>query len=454
MEIIQQINLENKQILCQAQIQSLEILAMDGVELEEFLQNEYMSNPMLEHVPNHDMQSSMESFSQWYDNQYRGNRSDYGNREYREERDEDLDARRNLAAPDTDYLKKYLTSQLDINLFSKKEWQTILFLIDCLEDDGFFKMEAAEVARLTGQTESFVIGLLGILEDLEPFGIFSKDLAHCLLKQLETMGIGDENLKKIILQYLPEVSEGKISVISRQTGLSTAEIRKYIAIIGKLNPRPLSGMQETEVSYIVPDIIYTKKDKEWEVIINDKWFGEYRINDYYLRMMRESKDPELFGYFKERLDRSRFIITSIEQRRETMRLIAQKLLEKQKAYFEGKGKLKPMTMCSLAQELSVHPSTVTRTIKGKYIQSPVGTILIKKLFSGMVSSCHQGEELSADHIKERIRELVDSEDKTKPLSDAKLVEILVSEGIHISRRAVAKYRDELWIKSSFDRKIR
>lgn len=267
------------------------------------------------------------------------------------------------------------------------------------------------------------------------------------------MGEEDEGLKLVVDKYLPEISEGKISVISRQTGLSTAQIRKYIAKIAKLNPKPLSGLQQAEVSYIVPDIVYDLKNGQWEISINDRWSGNYHVNEQYVEMMRSSRDAELSGYFKKNLDRCRFILNSVEQRRETMKSIARALLQKQKEYFAGRSNPVPMTMCALAEELHVHPSTVSRAVRGKYIKSPAGTILMKKLFAGAVA-CEKGEELSAEHIKERIRSLVDSEDKRRPYSDAKLVELLVMEGIHISRRAVAKYRDELWIKSSFDRKIR
>ncbi|MCI8949928.1 MAG: RNA polymerase factor sigma-54 [Lachnospiraceae bacterium] len=447
MRMTHEVTVEDKQVLSQAQIQSLEILAMDVVELEEFLQNEYMSNPMMDHTANHDMNSEMEKFQNSYDGQYAG-------RDYVEARDEDEKERGGLKAPDTNYLKNYLVSQLDMKRFSKEEWKLVLYLIDCLEDDGFFQMETAEVAELTGQSLEKVEEVLQMLRNLEPFGIFARDLSHCLLRQLEAIGADTPALSAMVLEYLPEIGQGKISVISRQLGLSTAEVRKYIAVIEKLNPRPLSGLQESQVSYIVPDIIYTEKNGRWEITINDKWLGEYHINDYYLHMMKETKDPELFEYFKQKLERSRFVISSIEQRRETMYAVSKGILDKQKDYFCRKGKRKPMTMSALAEELQIHPSTVSRTVKGKYIQSPAGTILMKNLFSGTVSADENGEELSAEHIKERIRELINSEDKRNPYSDAKLTECLVAEGIQISRRAVAKYRDELWIKSSFERKVR
>ncbi|HIX72792.1 MAG TPA: RNA polymerase factor sigma-54 [Candidatus Anaerobutyricum stercoripullorum] len=445
MELSQNVALETKQILSQSQIQSLEILAMDAVELDEYLQNEYMSNPMLDCTLEGGGQAAPEQEVRWFE---AGRR-----RTSRNDDDEDYDSRDTLAAPDPDYLKNYFLSQIEFHAFTKEEWKLADFMVGCLEDDGFYRMSVEETATLAGVPEAMVEKVLCRLRDLEPFGVFSANLSECLLKQLEVTGEDDEGIRLVISRYLPEVSEGKISVISRQTGFSTAEIRKMIARIEKLNPKPLSGMRQAEVSYIVPDIVYSWKEDGWEIAINDRWSGNYHINEYYLQLMRGSADPELSGYFKKNLERCRFILHSVEQRRETMTAIARALLARQEAYFSGKGKLVPMTMCTLAEEMNVHPSTVSRAVKGKYIKSPAGTILMKKLFCGS-ATCEKGGELSADHIKERIRALVDSEDKRRPYSDARLVELLVEEGIHISRRAVAKYRDELWIKSSFDRKVR
>ena len=446
MDLFPQINIENKQIVTLSQMQSLEILAMDAVELEEFLQNEYLTNPMLEHESNEEMFSNIEDFSNWYDNQYRG-RAVEGEIDRGE--DNGYSSGGEFAAADTEYLKKYLISQLDIKSYTRDDWSLLQYLIDCLEDDGFFTMETAEVASLTGRKETDVRRCLELLRALEPYGIFAQDLPHCLLRQLEVLGIEDENLESMITTYLPEIAEGKISTISRGLGLSTAVVRKYITIIGSLNPRPLAGLNESDVTYIVPDIVYSQKGDRWEITINEGWSGSYHINEYYLRMMKESKDQELFEYFKTKLDRSRFILNSIEQRKKTMKSISECILERQREYFDGKGPLRPMTMTALADDMEVHPSTISRAIHGKYIQVPRGTILMRNLFSGQI-----GDETTAVCIKEHIKELIDHENKRSPYSDAKLVELLAGQNIHISRRAVAKYRDELWIKGSFDRKVR
>lgn len=446
MELSQNISLETKQILSQSQIQSLEILAMDAIELEEFLQNEYMSNPLLDCNLNNTVRSGNDQEVCWFDNTL------HKGRRYMDE-DEDLDVRDNLIAPDTDYLKKYFLDQIELGAFSDKEWKLAEYLIDCLEDDGFFRMSMEEVTKLTGLPDKMVEKVLNRLKNLEPFGVFAVDLSECLFKQLEAMGEEDQGLLLVVKKYLPELSEGKISVISRQTGFSTAQIRRYIAKIAKLNPKPLSGLQQAEINYIVPDIVYTFKSGQWEIAVNDVCSGNYHINEHYVQMMRKTSDTELIDYFKKNLERCRFILNSVEQRKETMKSIAGAILTYQEQYLAGKGNPAPMTMCMLAKELHIHPSTVSRAVKGKYIKSPVGTILMKKLFSSVVT-CEKGEERSSAHIKDRIRMLVKEEDKHRPYSDAKLVELLVKEGIHVSRRAVAKYRDELWIKSSFDRKIR
>lgn len=446
MELSQYVSLETKQILSQSQIQSLEILAMDAIELEDFLQNEYMSNPLLDCNLDKTGQAGIGQDVRWFDNTI------HKGRRYISE-DEDFDVRDNLVAPDTDYLKKYFLDQIELGSFSEQEWKLAEYLIDCLEDDGFFRMSIEDVTKLTGLSDRIVEKVLNRLKNLEPFGVFAADLSECLLKQLEVMGEEDEGLLLVVREYLSELSEGKISVISRQTGFSTAQIRKYIAKISKLNPKPLSGLQQAEINYIVPDIVYTFKDGQWEIAINDHWSGNYHINEQYVQMMRSVSDAELAGYFKKNLDRCRFILNSVDQRKETMKSIARAILSHQEQYLAGKANPAPMTMCMLAKELHIHPSTVSRAVRGKYVKSPAGTILMKKLFSA-IATCGKGEERSSGHIKDRIRTLVDGEDKRRPYSDAKLVELLVKEGIHISRRAVAKYRDELWIKSSFDRKIR
>ena len=143
------------------------------------------------------------------------------------------------------------------------------------------------------------------------------------------------------------------------------------------NPRPLSGFNSGNTDYVVPDVIITQRDGAWDISLNDEWIGNYSLNEYYIRMIGESKDEELKEYFRKKLERARFILNSIEQRRRTILVIAGEILEVQKPFFEGAGELKAMTMSELAEKLEIHPSTVSRAVGSKYLQYPGGVILMK-----------------------------------------------------------------------------
>jgi RNA polymerase sigma-54 factor len=252
---------------------------------------------------------------------------------------------------------------------------------------------------------------------------------------------------------LQDVADGRISNISRALKLSTLEVRKCIEQIAKLNPRPMSAFLKGHSNYIMPDIIFLKEREKWEVELNDEWVEDYRINDYYLQMLKTTKDEELAEYFRNKLERVRFVMNSIQQRRQTILAISNAVLERQKEYMEGIAYLKPMTMADVAGELGIHTSTVSRAIKGKYIQYPGGTILMKNLFSTPVSAAEGEEGVGVMQIKEMIREMIDMEDKKKPYSDQAIVCALREKQVSVSRRAVAKYREEMGIKGSYDRKL-
>lgn len=427
--MIDELRLEQQQQLSQQQIQSLQLLAMDNIELEGFLQNEHLENPLLE-------------YSSQGTGLRKGEVDAFWNRDIRE------------SAAEENKIKPYLQEQLPMEKFTKKEWELFEFLIDCLDEHGFFKGNIDEIAKMNHISCQMVEKCLEELRLLEPVGIFAENLQECLLRQLEVLGISNPELEKIIKEHLEDVAEGKISSISRELKLSTLQVRKYIAMIEHLNPCPMAGFSTGETKYIVPDMIAVQGESGWEILLNDSWMGDYGLNDYYIHMMKETKDAELYEYFQKKLERARFIVNSIEQRRKTLLMIGNTLLEHQKGYFEGKEPLRPMTMTALAKELGINSSTVSRAIKGKYIQSPRGTLELKSLFSAGVhqNGGEKGEAVTADEIKNQIFKLIKAEDKRKPYSDTKLVQLLQQESIQISRRAVAKYREEMGIRGSFERK--
>ncbi len=444
MDLSYGISLEQRQQLCQSQIQSLEVLAMDSVELSAFLQEEYLENPLLEYSGDHDMAGNKEDIGTTYE------QMPFSGHTYEDTAEEEDKRKKDIPMPEQEDIKKYLLEQIpkgacDLELAG--------FLIDCLDDTGFFTTPVEEVVKKTGADEAEVRWTLKLLQELEPYGIFAPDLTHCLLKQLELQGQKDSPVYRVVKDHLPDVAAGKISAVSRDLKISTADVRRCMEQIAKLNPRPLGEFGASKTDYVVPDIIFRKENGKWEIELNDGWVEDYHINDYYLKMMKEASDAELGAYFKKKLERVRFVMGSIAQRRQTMLQISQQILKNQEAFLEGSGCLKPMTMTEVADQIGIHTSTVSRATKGKYIQYPGGTVLMKKLFSASVSSGDREEAVGSMQIKEQMKELIQGEDKKKPYSDQKLAELLKNQGIAISRRAVAKYREELGIRGSFDRRV-
>ncbi len=438
MEISYNTILEQSQIMSQNQIQSLQILAMDNAELNEYLMNEYLENPLLEHEGadgREDQKTNLldsvrnETYKSW--NQ--------------ESKGYDMVSENPLE------LKYFLLDQVNQLKYNVLENKVMEFLIECLDGSGFFTTPLEEVARMTRAPLETVEKCLEVLSGLKPDGIFAPDLAHCLIRQLEVEGEDDNYIRDIILNHLQDVAEGKISTISRSLNLSTAQVRKYIAMIKRLNPRPLTGIVSGRTEYVMPDVIFSYKDQQWTIELNDKWMGDYKLSTYYMNLMKTATDKELLEYFRKKMESTRFIIRSVEQRRMTILRICEAILNWQMDYFMGKGPLKPMTMADIAEEIDMHVSTISRGIKGKYLQCPRGTIRMKSLF---LSSVNAGGDLqeTPDVVKEKIRELIDGENPEKPYSDQEISELLEKQEISISRRTVAKYRKELGISTTYERK--
>lgn len=438
------LSVQQKQQLSQAQIQSIEILAMDVTELNQFLKNEYLENPLLDHTEKN-TSTVNEPITAYYEQIGTYRFDSYASTDEEDNRTKDF------SAPKENLLRDYLLAQLDIRLYSRQEWNLFIYLIACLDDNGFFTMPVEEVAEKTGAPEELIQRSIKTLKNLEPYGIFSANLKECLLCQLDALDSNTEILTHLIQFHLEDIADGKISNISRGLHISTVEVRKNIEIISQLNPRPLAGFGSERNSYMIPDVIFQKESGVWSVILNDSWIENYHLNDYYIKMMNQSTDEYLTEYFKSKLARIHFIMQSIEQRRQTILSISNILLEKQRAFFEGLAPLSPMTMSDMAGLTGKNVSTISRAVKGKYLQYPTGNIFIKNLFTAPVSN-HKNGNISPHLVKDYIKQYIEAENKYKPYSDSDLVTLLNKENIRVSRRTVAKYREELGIKGSFERR--
>ena len=436
---------ELKQKISLNQLRSLEMLAMDGSELNELLKSEYLENPLLDC-------SELHHPERRYDTRDRS----YGKPVTYETGLKDIfddELNRDIPEKKSRQLREFILEQLPLDALDDRQVELFRYLTDCLEDTGYFTMSVKEAAKLACVSEEEVRKALSFLRELEPYGIFAEDLRSCLLMQLKKSRRDKGLLWDITDRYLQEVAEGNIGKISRGLKVSTAEVRKAIEELVKLEPKPAAGFGANDTSYIIPDIIFSRENGQWTIELNDKWTEDYSLNDYYVSILRDTEDPELRAYFEKKLERARLIIANIKQRRKTLLAVSGEILEGQKAFFESSGPLRPLSMQDVAERLNISTSTVSRAVKGKYIEHPAGITEARSLFVGSAAPAGDSEtSVTAEQVKKMIAELVEKEDKKKPLSDQRLSELINETGIAISRRTVAKYREESGIKKSFERK--
>lgn len=440
MEIKTGISIQTKQILSQVQMESLSILSMSMTELKDFLQNEEIENPLVEYSAGRSESDVPVSYKE-YDRFYNGRSGDDdGEREFYQVED----------GPQS--VEDLVTMQLPEKKMSGEQKKIVEFCIHSLDRNGYLSISPSEIAEAMGCEAEAVEEVLLELKKLEPRGIFASGLEECL--SLQICGLEQEELLDYMIKnHLQNVADGRISSISRDMKLTSMEVRKLIHVIKGLNPRPLNGYGEERAQYIFPDIILSFQDGQWTASLNDKWTGNISVNEFYVHMMETAQDEELKNYFEEKLKRTRFIMNALEQRRKTLLEITESILKRQSGYFLGKEPLKPMTLDEIAGEREINKSTVSRAIRDKYILTPAGCLLIRDLFTtGIGAGISKGEDVSRNTVKAKLKELVDGENKEKPYSDEQLAKLLEDSGMPVSRRTVAKYRMEMGIGGTFQRR--
>ena len=419
------LSLAQKQTISQQQQQSLLILAMDAQELIEFIKAEAEENPLMEF-------RSLEP--------YRVAVSE----------DEENDILSNIASPEHATPEEIMIEQMGVAC-CREDARIFRAIAGSLDDKGFLAVAKEEIAASLKIEVAEVERCLTFMKTLEPAGVCAESLEECLLIQLRRNGVHDIVLEKIIMDHLQDLADRKFAFIAKSAGTSCDDVKRCLNVIKTLNPRPLNGLLGEPAQYIIPDVILTYDGLSWQVKLNDDWFESYRADEYYIGLYRSTDDDELREYLRQKIGRIKFIRDAVKRRRGTLTAISEKLSVCQAGFFLKKSEMVPLTMNDLANEVGVHVSTISRAIKGKYIQYPYGVVEMRALFAGGVrNDC--GGEISREEVKRRIRELIDAEDKAKPYSDSLICSKLSAEGADISRRTVAKYRAEMEIKGASGRK--
>ena len=447
---------EQKLIMTQQMQLSIKLLQMSTYDLREYIEKEFSENPLLEAKYGEEKPVKEERDRLDYRELIKYLESDnYASQSYGEYNEDEISPFTFISKPKS--LKDYVREQI-VDLSIDKYIRSLCnYMIECLDKRGYLDIKKEELIEETRcSSEDFEKALI-ILQSLEPLGIGARNLKECLKIQLYRKGLYKEEIENIIYNHLDNLAENRYNLIAKDLKISLKKAQEYGDLIKSLEPKPSRGFYTGEdVNFLIPDAEIRKVDGEFLILMKEDVLPRLSLNPMYKSLLKEKEeDKEATEYIKEKLDRVLFLIKSIEQRQNTIYKVLEYILKKQKSYFEkGEKYLKPMALKEIAENLGVHESTVSRAIRDKYILTPKGTIKIRDLFVNSLSSKEgEEEEVTVINIKRKIEELIDKEDKKKPLSDQNISDFLNrEEGIKISRRTVTKYREELGLRASSKRR--
>jgi RNA polymerase sigma-54 factor len=444
---------EQKLIMTQQMQLSIKLLQMSSVELQEHIEKEVQENPVIE--ISYDEASKNEEIKNRIDYKELIKYLDfdtYGQRHYEKSDEEEVSPFNFVSEKKS--LINYLNEQI-IDMAVKDYLKDIcIYIIENLDSRGYLEIGTDEIADQLSVSKSSVEEALEVVHSLDPIGVGARDIRECLKIQISSKGIMDEKIYSIIDRHLEDIGENRYSVISKNLNLELRKAQEYGDIIKSLNPKPSSGFfTGDEVRYITPDAYIRKIGSDYHIIMNEDLLPKFNINNIYKEIIQENSDKDAIEYIKDKINSAMFLMKSIEHRKSTIYKVLERILDLQRDYFDyGANHLRPMTLKDISESINMHESTVSRAIKEKYINTSRGTIKIKDLFTVGLSSNNTIEDVSASIIKKEIKDLIDKEDKLKPLSDQLICDTLNEKGMNISRRTVAKYREEMNIKSSSKRK--
>ena len=446
-------------------IQAIQILQFNTQELDSYVQEQLLVNPVLEQAQPEPqetvvMQETVAVQEQKDDEfdwkEYLSNKQydDISYRQWEDRSSEDKENTYEQYVSSDVTLPEHLMFQLQFAA-PKRDCRVVgKYIIESLDENGYMTSSVEEIMAATGATKEKVCKVLEIIHTFDPIGVGAKDLAECLTIQLKQKGKLTEIFNRVINERLEDLANNRLAIVAKDMGISIKEVQDMCDIIRTLEPKPgRSFAAQTDNRYIIPDVIVERVDDEYVVTINENSSPKLMVSSYYQKLLREaSKDDNLNKYLSDRVNSALWLIKSIEQRKQTIYNVVTAVVKHQKDFLDkGNKHMKTLTLKDIAEEVGIHESTVSRSINGKYLQCPRGVFEIKYFFSAGVAGS-EGEGISSNSIKEFIKEIVDSEDPKAPCSDQKMVEMLKEKGINISRRTIAKYRDEMHILSSSKRR--
>ncbi|MFY5900045.1 RNA polymerase factor sigma-54 [Acinetobacter pittii] len=460
--------------------QAIRLLQLSSLELEQEIQIQLDSNPLLEKIEEESLTENLSALenkesndlttelnadhlpddlpvdTEW-DDVYTHQSTALATPEF-EEREDNRQVQLSL--------KEHILEQVNLLHFSKIDQLIAYCIVDALDDKGFLDAEIEEIILAAQQLlnemdieeeieEDEVLVVLKHIQRLDPLGVGSRNLAECLKIQLEFLPRDVEyiNEAKKLLEYYELLIANDLNKLLKQTGLTKDQLKFAINLLKTLKPYPGMEFDKQESDYQIPDVVVSKKDLHWQVQLNPDVLPKLRINSFYSSMIRRADQSEDNLYLRNQMLEAKNFIKSIDERHKTLLKVASCIVEHQKAFLEiGPEAMKPLVLRDVAEEVELHESTVSRVTTNKYMLTPRGLFELKYFFSSHVGTT-AGGEASSTAIRAMIKKLVANENPRKPLSDNVIATLLKDEGIEVARRTVAKYRESLHIPSSSERKV-
>jgi RNA polymerase sigma-54 factor len=464
--------LVQKLILTPSLQQAIKLLPMSTLELSELLNQEMVENPMLEEVPTEELQPveaqqqekppeeqkpAQEKGDTWDDQDYEYFFGDYLDDGYRPRTPTEvkelppIENTLSTAASLSDHLLWQLSMQTDDDLI-RAIGEAI---IGNLDDDGYLVATVDELASMGPWPPEEVERALRLIQGFDPVGVAARDLQECLTIQIRHLGMTGSPSERIVTEHLRLLQNHQVPELARKLGMTIDDLKQHIELIRHLDPKPGSRYNPSQSQYVIPDVYVVKVEDQYVAVLNEEGLPQLRISPVYRRLLDKGADnsDETRAYVKDKFRSALWLIKSVEQRQKTIHKVATSIINFQKDFLDhGIEYLRPLVLRDVANDIGMHESTVSRVVTNKYMHTPQGVFEMKYFFHSGIASSY-GEAVSSVTIKQRIRKIIEQEDPRKPLSDSKIVSILQREGLELARRTIAKYREELKIPTSNQRKV-
>ena len=474
--------------------QSLKMLQMTSLELRAELQHQMELNPVIEEVrsplerqmsaelpqehagaaitereldftPGGEAAQTTLSTDDGYRDYFLGNlQSASGDEEAQSKRQHLFDSLMRMES-----LQEHLKAQVPLSDIAPEDRDLAVTLIGGIDDDGYFRGSIPDIVMVTGKSEAHVLGVLAAIRAFDPLGCGARDLRECLLAQMEKLDDSpwEDEVRALIDRHLPDIAARQERVICQSLGLTLDEYRKALAELRTLNPKPGLAIRPPNVAkavdvdrerdYVRPEVFVVPDGKGgWRAIVPARDIPKILVSEKYLKMLADPDcDDDTKSYIRERIRAVEALREAIENRQDTIQGIAQAIIDAQPDVFEKRtmDALRPLTMQQVADVVGVHGTTVSRTVRNKYMRTSFGTVELRKFFTGGLAT-ESGEAVSNTSVQQQIRDLIAAEDANNPLSDDRIAAILKDKGIKIARRTVAKYRIELGIPGAIERRLK